>query len=124
MDQLARIDKALDEALVNLGARTQPSRERRKSDARWRTPSINSRCAPIVQVTPACSGCESSSRRRSGPNYGWCRARPSGGRGQRRLLHPVHDRRPMLFEHALAHEQPKMIARHQHVMKGFRRRSG
>jgi hypothetical protein len=97
MDQLARIDKALDEALVNLGAivlrLTDPAATNRRALAR----SVN--------------------------QFSLC-ANRSGGRGQRRLLHPVDDRRPILFEHALAHEQPKMIARHQHVMKGFRRRSG
>jgi hypothetical protein len=111
MDQLTRIDKALDEALVNLEAivlrLSDPAVTRTAQERRALARSVNqfSLCADR-SGDPRVQRFESSSRRRSGPNCGWYRARPSGGRGQRRLLHPVDDRRPILFEHALAHEQP------------------
>jgi hypothetical protein len=86
MDQLTRIDKALDEALVNQGAivlrLSDPAVTRTAQERRALVRSVNqfSLCADRSGA-PACSDCESSSRRRSGPNCGWCRARPSGGRG-------------------------------------------
>lgn len=55
MDQLARIDKAWTRlwptwAPSCCGFQTRRTRDRRKSDARLHAPSINSRCAPIVQA--------------------------------------------------------------------------
>ena len=126
MDQLTRIDKAWGEALVNLGAivlRLSDPAVTKSARAGALRQSIlavrrSFRRPPRAAVASRAQG-DNPAEITAGVGPG-----PSGGRGQRRLLHPVDDRRPILFEHALAHEQPKMIARHQHVMKGFRWRSG